>query len=133
MAYEVRTIVFTEAEALYALVQGRRAAGQPVAPGEVTAFSTHEVHGTPEAILRVARTGDGAVEEHVFDGEEMREAFIGYCVRRRVPLPMRGEKHVEVSRQGLALVVTFEINDAVAEAAYGIIPLPEAMPAAAEA
>lgn len=133
MAYEVRTIVFTEAEALYALVQARRASGRPVTPGEVTAFTTHEVHGTPEAILRVARADSDESEEHVFDGEEMREAFVAYCIRRRVPLPMRGDKRVEASRDGLSLVITFEISDAIAEAAYGTVPLPEAEPAPAGA
>lgn len=126
MAHEIRTIVFTEAEALYALVQGRRAAGRAVTPGEVRAFTTHESHGTPEALLRVRRASDGTDEEYVFDAEEMREAFIAYCIRRRVPLPMKGSKHVEASRNGLALVVTFDITDAIAEAVYGTVPLPEA-------
>jgi hypothetical protein len=131
MAHEIRTIVFTEAEALYALVQGRRAAGRAVAPGEVRAFTTHEANGTPEALLRVRRAEDDVDEEHVFDAEEMREAFVAYCIRRRVPLPRQGSKHVEASRHGLALVVTFEITDAIAEAVYGTVPLPEAAPAEA--
>lgn len=131
MAQEIRTIVFTEAEALFALVQGRRTTGRTVAPGEVRAFTTHEANGTPEALLRVRRADDGAEEEYIFDAEEMREALVAYCIRRRVPLPMKGRKHVEASRSGLALVVTFEITDAVAEAVYGTVPLPEAASAGA--
>ena len=46
-----------------------------------------------------------------FDNSDLLSASILFCKRRRVPLPMRGQKRLELVKGALALVVAMRMGD----------------------
>lgn len=128
MAREVRYILFSDNEAIWALVQWRRGLGLAVGDGTVRSFVTHVSNGEPEALLSIEPGAGRRPEEHVFRADELRDALVGYCRFRGIPLPRDGAKEIEVTRGRIGLVVTLEGADQAMPA--GRPRVPEDRPAA---
>lgn len=122
MAQEVRYILFSDNEAIWALVQWRRNLGLGVSDGTVRSFVTHESNGHPEALLTIEPGGGRRMEEHVFKEDELRDALVGYCRYRGIPLPREADKSLEVTRGRIGLVVTVETSDAAVRIPNRMVP-----------
>lgn len=93
MPAEFRFLVFTPDEAANALATHARNTGKTLPAGRPL---TAEPVG--EKVINgrlLVDGGDGTPSVAAFNGAEVLEALIGYCLSNRIPLPMVSEKTLE--------------------------------------
>jgi hypothetical protein len=129
MAQEVRYILFSDNEAIWALVHWRRGLGLGVSDGTVRSFVTHVSNGHPEALLAIEPGAGRRLEEHVFKEDELKDALVGYCRYRGIPLPLEAGKSLEITRGRIGLVVTVETSDAAVRMPGRAVPTRADVPA----
>lgn len=93
MPTEFRFLVFSPEEAAAALTALARKSGKPVPAGR-TVGAEPVGEKTNNGRLLVD-TGDGAPSVVPFTAAEVLDALIGYCLERRIPMPMVSEKTIE--------------------------------------
>ena len=105
---EIRTIVFDPAEVQAALVdQSRRRGASFPWQASVESVVLDERSGVATLVL----VDDHGFESRLeFDAEDITGALIVYCLRRRVPLPSRGDKRFQVIEGGFALFISYPDN-----------------------
>jgi hypothetical protein len=103
MPTEIRHVVFSAADATAALRDYCIAAGRPF-PIRVAAFS---IEGTHDPLVRISGPSERVGEEKSvsFAGEELIAPLLLYCRRKKIPMPLRGEKQLTVLGNQLTLVV----------------------------
>jgi len=110
VAREARYIVFSYEEALAAIVNWRRSSGRPLPPGTVTSFVLHEDSARAVALLRWMPDKGGEALSMEFAADEIKEALLGYCRYRSIPLPRRSIKRLEIVNQSVALLLTLDLR-----------------------
>lgn len=82
----------------YCIAAGRRF------PAHVAVFS---IEGTHDPLVRISGPSETVGEEKsvVFAGEELIAPLLLYCRRKKIPMPVRGEKELMVLNNQLTLVV----------------------------
>src|SRR3954465_159936 len=107
---ELRCIVFTERELINAIVGRRRKRGEELPQGTVESvkFQTGE---TIETVMQIK--GDYAkMTSLVLSEAEVAAALIGFCMGRKIPLPVEAEKTLHVIKDAATLIITMNFNKA---------------------
>jgi len=100
MPKEVRFIVFSIEEVTIAVCSHLRARAE-IPPDALVRIA--EVRSTPATAVKVARVPRGHGWERWIEDTELAAAMIRHCIQRKVPLPARSQKWLEVRPCGLAL------------------------------
>ncbi len=105
---EIRYIVFTADEMRNAVVGFVLKQGQLATPGDVAAVELVGPSETPSAIIKLQPSL--AKKPINLGAQYLVAALLLYCMDRRIPLPKQAEKRVELSVNGLTLVVTTDAS-----------------------
>ena len=99
---EIRAIIFTDEELQTALSEQLIRLGKSL-PGKIVyvAMSKDPVAATMEMIDQSGRTTRTA-----FSDVELGASLIAFCIARKVPLPAKAEKQVELLSNGVALMIS---------------------------
>ena len=99
---EIRAIIFTDEEVQLAVSEQLIRRGKSL-PGKViyVAMAKDPVSATVEFIDASGRT-----TRTVFSDVELAASLIGFCIARKVPLPAKAEKQVELLSNGVALMIS---------------------------
>jgi hypothetical protein len=107
---QVRCIVFSREEVVSALVEHRRRRERPLPPGHLERIVTGSGAAGTFAHLRLRADADQETILVAFDNAEIREALIGFCRSRHIPLARRAEKRVTAQGSGIALIATLNLG-----------------------
>ncbi len=106
---ELRCLVFTEQEVVKAVLDRRRKVRDVLPSGTVQGVTY-----TPEndAITTTIRIVDdhGADQSLKLGPTEVAAALVGYCMGRKVPLPVDSDKCLHLINGGLTLMITMNFN-----------------------
>jgi hypothetical protein len=121
---EVRYIVFSPDEVRSAIITFVQRQGTVAAANDVLAVEFVGPNDAPSALVRVR--GQPAPEPTSLSAQYLIAALLLYCGDRRIPVPRRAEKRVELSVNGLTLVLTTDKPSGtpvtgLAQVAYGEI------------
>jgi hypothetical protein len=101
---EVRYIVFSPDEARAAVVTFAQRHGTVTTANDILGVDFAGPNDAPSVLLRLR--GAPAAEPRSLSTQHLIAAFLLYCGDRRIPIPKRAEKRVELSVNGLTLVLT---------------------------
>jgi hypothetical protein len=101
---EVRYIAFTPEETRNAIVAFVQRRGPAATPDDIAAVEVVGEHEVPTAIVRL-RPPLSTTPINL-SSQDVIGALLLYCSDRRIPVPKRADKKVELSINGLTLVVT---------------------------
>lgn len=93
MPSEYRFLVFSPSEAATALAAFARKTGKPLPTGRLTGAEPTGAKVIGGQLM--IDTASGPAEAVTFGADEVLEALIGFCLDRRIPLPMASEKTLE--------------------------------------
>jgi hypothetical protein len=108
MSMEVRYIIFTPDEVRNAIVAFAQKMGQAAALDKVAAVDIVGPNDGPTAIVRLRPPSEKS--EVKISGEGLVAALILYCATCRIPIHKKAAKRVELSVNGLTLVLTTDRN-----------------------
>ncbi|WP_042702218.1 hypothetical protein [Azospirillum sp. B506] len=112
---ELRCLVFTDQEVVRAVLDRRRRVKDTLPTGTVSKVVYHRHEGSePEGIeTRLTVTDDdGSVTELALPDTEVTAALVGYCMGRRIPLPVASDKILHLINGALTLMITMNFNKA---------------------
>jgi hypothetical protein len=105
---EIRYIVFTADEMRNAVIGFVQKQGQLAAPGDVAAV---ELVGPNEAPSAIVKLQPALAKKPINLGAQyLVAALLLYCMDRRIPIPKQAEKKVELSVNGLTLMMTTDAS-----------------------
>lgn len=106
---ELRCLVFTEQEVVKAVLDRRRKMREPLPVGTVRGVTYASDHDTIHTTIRVL--DDYGVDQSMTVGSaEVAAALVGYCMGRKVPLPVESDKCLHLINGGLTLMITMNFN-----------------------
>jgi hypothetical protein len=109
MPGEIRYLLFSDAEAIMAMIEYDRRVARIVPSPE---FAALKLFGEqPSSIVLCIDRGRHQANIKI-EGEQMLAALILYCHRKRVPLPARGSKALSVVHGRLAVLVRLPMDEA---------------------
>ena len=104
MAMEVRYIVFAADEMRNAVVGFLLKQGHVTTSADVAAVEVGGPHEAPVATVKLLPVvGQKPI---VVDAQHLIAALLLYCIERRIPIPKQAEKRLELSVNGLTMVLT---------------------------
>lgn len=112
---ELRCLVFTEQEVVRAVLDRRRRVKDLLPVGTVSKLVYHRNEGPEQEGIetRLTITDDnGAATELVLADTEVTAALVGYCMGRRIPLPVASDKMLHLINGALTLMITMNFNKA---------------------
>ncbi|CAK0750146.1 conserved hypothetical protein [uncultured Gammaproteobacteria bacterium] len=105
---ELRCIVFTESEVINAIIDRRRRLHEPLPEGTVRGL-TFKNDGNVETTVKV-EDDYGTDRSITLREPEVAAALISWCMNRRIPMPADSDKHLQVIKNGLTLMITMNFN-----------------------
>lgn len=112
---ELRCLVFTDQEVVRAVLDRRRRVKDTLPVGTVSKVAYHRHEGSEQEGIetRLTITDDnGAVTELPLPETEVTAALVGYCMSRRIPLPVASDKMLHLINGALTLMITMNFNKA---------------------
>jgi len=106
---ELRCLVFTEIEAIKAILDRRRTRREPLPTGTVQAIVYDADSDEITATLRII-DDDGADHSMMVGSTELAAAMVGYCMGRKIPLPVDSDKCLYLIKGALTLMITMNFN-----------------------
>ena len=107
---ETRHLVLPLATVVDAVVQADRRNHGPLARGEVLQAEFVRDLTEGDGLDVAVRNEDHTIEWRHVDLDSLSRAVIAYCRNQKIPLPFKGEKSLEITRQGLALSIENTVN-----------------------
>jgi len=115
---ELRCLVFTEQEVVKAVLDRRRKVREALPSGTVKGVAYAVDKDSVSTTIRII-DDYGADQSMVLGPAEVAAALVGYCMGRKVPLPVDSDKCLHLINGALTLMITMNFNKAprlVAEA-----------------
>ncbi|KAA0592025.1 hypothetical protein J2848_003781 [Azospirillum lipoferum] len=112
---ELRCLVFTDQEVVRAVLDRRRRVKDTLPVGTVSKVVYHRHEGPEQEGIetRLTITDDnGVVTELGLPETEVTAALVGYCMGRRIPLPVASDKMLHLINGALTLMITMNFNKA---------------------
>ncbi len=105
MPMEIRNIIFSANEVLFAFKDFRQRKGDPLPAGSILNYKIIEKPNLQVRIV-MACDPDGHKQTITFESEELAAALILFCINRKIPLPADSAKTLQVFEGQLCMVVT---------------------------
>jgi hypothetical protein len=123
MPKELRCLLFTAEELLEALAEeAQRAMPEVELSGSSAAVQMATAADGRVGVRLVRRQRQGRSRPSaMLEGAELLGLLLRLCKRRRIPLPMRGEKRLELVGPCLALIVTLQASQGVPRLQDGVL------------
>ena len=105
MPREIRQVIFAVEEVVAALRDYAGRSGRPL-PFAVRAELAAGAEGKPAVRLVPAGTDGAGGPARSFAGDALLAPLLLHCRRRRIPLPVRAEKRLDIVEGELALILS---------------------------
>ncbi|WP_051341312.1 hypothetical protein [Azospirillum halopraeferens] len=105
---ECRCLVFTEQEVARAVLDRRRKRREELPTGTVQGVTYDATDGVRTTIAVIDDYGVGT--PMVLGEGEVAAALVAYCMDRRIPLPVDGDKTLHLIGGALSLMITINFN-----------------------
>ncbi|WP_042443241.1 hypothetical protein [Azospirillum sp. B510] len=112
---ELRCLVFTDQELVRAVLDRRHRVKDKLPVGTVSKVTYHRNDGAEQDGIetRLTITDDnGAVTELALTDTEVTAALVGFCMGRRIPLPVASDKMLHLINGAPTLMITMNFNKA---------------------
>lgn len=103
---ELRCILFTNREALTAILERRRKVNDPLPVGAISGFRLERQENSVKATIMA----DQGREVITIPESELQAALLAHCMARNVPLPVEADKSVYLIRGRATLIITMNFN-----------------------
>jgi len=107
---EIRYLVFDPEDLAEAIARHRKQNGMPLPAGTVASLELSKGKRGIETAVRVAADNHDTAIEFALDETELKQALIQHCRQRRIPLPQRAPKQLEITGQSLSLMVLINVQ-----------------------
>ncbi len=111
MISEVRYLLFDEQDLLRAMIDYRKSRNQPLPTGSISEFKIQRNHPVT-CILTLQGDQAGQKTDIIFANDAMRAALISYCTYKKVPLPVRAEKDLQVFGKRIGMLISLNLTEA---------------------
>jgi hypothetical protein len=111
MISEVRYLLFDEQDLLRAMIEYRKSRNQPLPTGTISEFKIQRAQPVT-CILSVDEDQAGKKTDIIFTNDVIRAALISYCLYKKVPLPARAEKNLQVFGKRIGMLVSLNLTEA---------------------
>ena len=108
---ELRCLVFTEQEVVKAVLDRRRKVRAALPNGTVQGVVYTMDHDAVSTTIRII-DDYGADQSMTLGAAEVAAALVGYCMGRKVPLPVESDKCLHLINGALTLMITMNFNKA---------------------
>jgi len=95
---------------LEALVHFDRRSNGPLSRGDVLQADFVNDKSSNDTIEVAVRMPGNAIEWRRFDSVAIAAAIISYCRAKRIPLPLSGEKSIELTKEGVTFSIENQVN-----------------------
>jgi hypothetical protein len=129
MPLDLRRIAFSQQEILAAIQQFHMRTNRPFPTGNVENASVEMVETQCAFSCDVVR--NGYREQVRLAGEALAAALIFYCISRKIPVPAKATKRLEITDGKLALVIRLLIEEGHGQAESLARPSNTAVPSVA--
>lgn len=111
MISEVRYLLFGEQDLLRAMIEYRKSRNQPLPAGTIAEFKIQRKH---PVTCTVSIHGDkaGKKTDIIFTNDVMCAALISYCRYKRIPLPVKAEKELQVFGERVGMLISLNLTEA---------------------
>lgn len=106
---ELRCLVFTEQEVVKAVLDRRRKVREALPAGTVQGVTYTPENDVITTTIRIV-DDHGADQSLKLGPAEVAAALVGYCMGRKVPLPVDSDKCLHLINGGLTLMITMNFN-----------------------
>ncbi len=110
MISEVRYLLFEEQDLLRAMIEYRKSRNQPLPTGSIAEFKIHRKQPVT-CTLSVHEDQAGKKTDIIFTNDVMRAALISYCMYKKVPLPARAEKDLQVFGSRVGMLISLNLTE----------------------
>ena len=115
MISEVRYLMFDEQDLLRAMIEYRKSKNQPLPAGAIAGIKIQRKQ-TMICTVSIHEDETGKKTDIIFTNDIMRAALISYCLYKRIPLPVRAEKDLQVFGERVGLLVSLNLTEGESEA-----------------
>lgn len=91
MPKEMRRLIFAEKELIVALSEQNKLSKQQLPPGNIVGCTLVD-RGQTAVSVEITSERNGEAQNVEITPEEVSEALVGYCIRRKIPLPKDAKK-----------------------------------------
>jgi hypothetical protein len=110
MISEVRYLLFDEQDLLRAMIEYRKTRNQPLPAGTIADFKIQRQQPVT-CILSVYEDQASKKTDIIFTSEVMHAALISYCLYKKIPLPVKAEKDLQVFGDRVGLLVSLNLTE----------------------
>ncbi len=110
MISEVRYLLFDEQDLLRAMIEYRKLRNQPLPAGTISEFKIQRKQPVT-CTLSIREDQAGKKTEIIFTNELMRAALISYCRYKKVPLPVKAEKDLQVFGRRIGMLISLNLTE----------------------
>ena len=111
MISEVRYLLFDEPDLLRAVIEYRKSRNQPLPTGTIAEFKIQRKQPVT-CTLSIHEDQAGKKTDIIFTNDVMRAALISYCIHKKVPLPIRAEKDLQVFGKRIGMLISLNLTEA---------------------
>ncbi len=111
MISEVRYLLFDEQDLLRAMIEYRKSRNQPLPTGTISEFKIQRTEPVT-CILSVHEDQAHKKTDIIFTNDVMRAALISYCLYKKVPLPAKASKELQVFGKRIGMVISLNLTEA---------------------
>ena len=111
MISEVRYLLFDEHDLLRAMIDYRKSRNQPLPTGSIAEFKIQREQPVT-CTLTMQEDRAGRKTEVIFANDAMRAALISYCMYKKVPLPVKADKDLQVFGKRIGMLISLNLTEA---------------------
>ncbi len=105
---ELRCLVFSEQEVAAAVQERRKKLQEQILDGTLQKVSYQSDSGVSATLVGVDQQGRS--QSLVIPDNELSAALVNFCMSRKIPMPVKSDKYLQVINDGLTMMITMRFN-----------------------
>ena len=110
MISEVRYLLFDEQDLLRAMIEYRKSRNQPLPTGTIADFKIQRKQPVT-CTLSMHEDQAGKKTDIIFTSDVMHAALISYSLYKKIPLPVKAEKDLQVFGERVGLLISLNLTE----------------------
>ncbi len=105
---ELRCLVFSEQEVAAAVLERRKKLQEQGIDGTLQSVNYHSEAGVSVSLVSVDALGK--TQTLLIQETELSAALVNFCMSRKIPMPVKSDKYLQVIKDGLTMMITMRFN-----------------------
>ncbi len=110
MISEVRYLLFDEQDLLRAMIDYRKVRNQPLPAGSISEFKIQRKQPVT-CTLTLQEDQAGHTTDVIFTNNDMRAALVSYCIDKKVPMPAKADKDLQVFGKRIGMLISLNLTE----------------------